>query len=718
MHPLALPTTEHLAAPVQPEWTPRSPWDVLRRRSALFVGTVLIFVAIVIAAVLLSPKTYTTHVKFIAGSGSSASAPGSGQTILPVLNAILDASNAQSSETYAEMLRQTPAVERTIAKEKLGVTPQQLLANVKVKPVANTSILDVGVSWSNPEASARIANSLADSFIDVRRDLIGAQADSAITYISAQIPAARAQMARSAAALASYESQNEFADADQQTQAMVASLADLDRKLATVEVDSKQANAQLAVVRAQLVKTPATISGGRQVAPNPAVAQLNTQLAQVDVQLKSALSQYTDEHPTVRTLRAQDAQLRRELASAPATVIAQDTTVANPVRQALTQTAASLGSQIASDTAQLNVLRQQRERAKPALRALPRRIAALVGLKRQAKQDEDVYNALSQKLGQARIARTTTLSDVAVISRATPGDAQVSPNVVVDVLIGFLIAVFLGLGVVFAVERLDGSLRTEQDVNERLGLPVLSAIPQLPDRASRPQWLEAATVDAFLQLVTALRYASSERLATIAFTSADAEGGKSSVALNTAIALAELKPRVLLVDADLRLPSLHTKLGMRRAHGLSDVLVGTIPFTDAIHSTPHEGLDVIAAGTNVPNPFALLQSAAFDRFLDEARERYEAVLIDTPACGSVVDAAVVCARADGTVYVVASRQTDAVVAERGLARLRNAGVRNVIGAVLNRAPAQRTTIGPYGARGDDGHSLPPPPGRPRDARSM
>ncbi|MDB5094829.1 MAG: Non-specific protein-tyrosine kinase [Candidatus Eremiobacteraeota bacterium] len=716
MDMLALGNGDHaFSATAEP--APRSPLDVLRRRMVLFAATVAFFVVMVVVVVVLLPKTYTTHVKFIAGNSAAQSIPGaSGQTILPVLNAILDASNAQSSETYAEMLRQTPALERTIAAEHLDVTPAQLQTRVKVKPVTNTSILDVSVAWSDPEGSARIANALADAFVDVRRSLVATQADAASTYITQQLPEARAKLARSAAELASFQSHNGLADENQQTQTLIGSLAETDRKTANAEVDARQAAAQLAVVREQLARAAPTVSGGHQIAPNPAVAQLQTQLAQVNVQLRSALAQYTDEHPAVRTLRTQDAQIRRELAATPATVVAQDTTVSNPVRQALAQSAATLAAQIASDAAQLKQLRVQHEAAKPALSALPEQIAALVALKRQAKQDEDVYNALTQKLSQARIARTTTLGDVSVIARAAAGDAQVSPNVLVDIGIGLICAVLLGLGMVFAVDRFDGSIRTDRDVLERLGLPVLSSIPRLPARAGRPQWLQVAVVDSFLQLVTSLRYASSEPLATIAFTSADPEGGKSSVAFRTAVAMAELRPGVLLVDADLRIPSLHKNLNMHRGAGLSDVLVGTITLDEAVRSTGYAGLDVVVAGTKVPNPFALLQSPAFERFLEEAKKRYETVLIDTPACGSVMDAAVVCARADGTVYVVASRETDATRAQRGLVRLKNAGVRNIVGVVLNKTIVRRTTIGPYGFTGEGSPMLPPM--RPRDARSL
>jgi len=692
----------------------RSPFAVLYRRRGLFAAVVCGFLALVVAATLLSPRSYTTHVKFIAGNEAStadASVGGTNQTILPVLNAILAASNAQSSETYAEMLRQTPAVERVIEDQKLAISPRDLLSHLKVKPVANTSILDVGVTWKTPVASAQIANGLADSFVAVRRDLIAQQAKSAIDYIGGQLPDAQEKMQRSAAALAQYESKHGIADADQQTQAALTALATLDSKLSTLEVDRRQASAELGVVGQQLAATPAMTNGGQQTAPNPVLAQLKGQLAQVDVQLRTALNQYTEEHPTVKALRSQEAQLRNEMAVTPATIVAQNSTVANPMHQSLVQRTATLKAQVASDAAQIDALKAERLRQEPMIRDLPLRAATLVQLKRQAKQDEDVFNALQHKLSEARIAQTTTLSDVAVISRASASDAEVHPNLLINLAAGFLVAIFLGIAATFVAERIDGSVKTEEDITERLALPVLASIPELPGGPGR-DWIRAVTVDAFLQLVTSLRYASSSRLRSIAFTSADANDGKSLVALDTAIALAELTPRVLLVDADLRLPSLHAKLGTGRDPGLSDVLVGTATFEQAVQSTAHSGLDVITAGTKVPNAYALLQSTAFEAFLEDARGRYETIILDTPACGAVVDASVVCARVDGTVYVVASHETELGMAERGLIRLRNAGVRNVVGAVLNKVSPRRSSIGAYGELTDVGRSFPLPPPRP------
>jgi capsular exopolysaccharide synthesis family protein len=692
----ALPRTATTAGPATPPpLAPRALLTVLARRRSLFISIVAVVAALTAFSTLLSPKTYTTHVTFIAGGGGSSGGPAD-QTEFPVLNAILDISNAQSSETYAEILRQPKTVELVIAKLGLNVSPGQLLAHVKAKPIPNTSILDAAVTWSSPEESARIANGLADGYVALRRELISEQAGAAADTIAAELRSASLRMRSSADNLMSYQAKNGIADLTQQTNAVLGSLAALDVKAGTTAVDLRQANAQRGVVRSELASTPATTTGGQQIAVNPVLAQLRAQLATVGVQLQTARQQYTDNHPAVQSLIAQQRVIERTIASTPPTTVASDTSVGNPLRTSLLQQDATLSSEIASDTAELTEVNRQRKMLQPAIKSLPGQAAALARLTREAKVDQDVFDALQRKYGEAQIAKSTTLSDVAIVSAADPKAYEKHPNVVLNLGIGLLLALFLGIAGVALAERFDRRIVSEDDLTERLRLPVLSSIPMLPPKTAIPEWMRAARIDSILQLVTSLRYASTERLRTIAFTSTKARDGKSVIALETAIAMAELEPRVLLLDADLRMPSLHTKLHIDRTPGLSDVLVGTANLEDVIRHTQHAGLDIITAGTSVPNAFVLLQSAAYEQFIQSVLDRYTTVLIDTPACGAVVDAAAVCARADGTVYVVSANETDAEAASRGIARLYGGGVRRIVGAVFNRTTPRRSTIGPYG----------------------
>ena len=695
-----------------PSATPNAPsvFATLARRRTLFVGIVVGFVVLALLATLLSPKSYTTHVTFIAGGDSNQQAPTS-QTEFPVLNAIIDMANSQTSETYAEMMQQPAAAQHAIDQLGLKVSPEQLLSHVKVKPVPNTTILDAAVTWNDPQTSARIANTLADAYVALRQDLVSRQAAAATGEIQHELTSASARLQKSSTALARYEAQNGIADLQEQTNAEITSLNALDAKIAADQVDQRQAEAQRGVVQSELARTPAMAPGGEQVSPNPVAAQLKGQLAQIEVQLNAARQQYTEEHPTVKSLEAQQAEVQRELAATPATVVASNNTVGNPVRQALLSQQASLSAEVAADGAQLSELSRQRAAAEPALRALPMHAAQLAELKRTAQTDQDVFDALQRKLGEAQIAQTTPLSDVAVISPASPSAAEVKPNLMVNLGLSIVIGLLLGLAGVLLAERLDNTMKDEKEVSERLALPILAGIPKLPSggNGESPSWLKAVLIDSVLQLVMSLRYASSERLRSIAFTSAESKDGKSLVALEAAVAMGDLEPRVLLVDTDLRRPSLHEQLELDRTPGLSDVLVGTFSFEDSVRNTAHRGVDVVTAGTVVPNAFALLQSPAFDRFLTEAYKHYHTVVLDTAPCAAVVDATAVCSKVDGTVFVVSANETDTRAAVRGLARLQSGGVRNVIGAVVNRIPPRRNVIGAYGEHKDGVLSFPVSP---------
>jgi capsular exopolysaccharide synthesis family protein len=195
-------------------------------------------------------------------------------------------------------------------------------------------------------------------------------------------------------------------------------------------------------------------------------------------------------------------------------------------------------------------------------------------------------------------------------------------------------------------------------------------------------------VESFLQLVASLNYASDEPLRSVSITSPLPGEGKSTVAFNLAVALAEIRPRVLLIDADMRRPTLHTRLGVSKVRGLSDVLVGARMLEDVVRESPLPGLDVITSGASSPNPIKLLQSERFERLLEEARNTYSLVVVDGPAINIVFDGAVIASKTDGTVLVFASGETEVKQVRQALYRLTTAKAKSVIGVVMNRTPAR------------------------------
>jgi capsular exopolysaccharide synthesis family protein len=678
-----------------------------------------IFLAIV-AYTFISPARYTTHVKLIAGGAApsgtqSNEAPGTGTTV-PLLNALLAATGEKTSETYAELFQENPVATSVIQNLGLDMAPEKLLQHVKVQPIRDTNLLDLSVTWSSAAESARVANAFAGAFIEHERSMVGSQADQAITTLSRSLPNAQANASQAEAALTAFQSQNNMADLQTTTQNTMNAAATLDAKINSTEVDRQQASAQLASVASQLKTVNPTINGQTSVAPNPVLGQLQTQLAQVNVQLQVAEQQYTDKHPAVIALRRQQSELERELARTSATVIAQANTMPNPVYEQLDQQAATVRAQVASDTASLAQLRKQHDAMRPELKALPGKATRLLELQRRAKLAEDVLTALQQKVNEANITKTTALSDVTITAPANPVDAEVNPNRLLNIVIGAFVSVVLAAMITFLRIVFDRRIRDERQIEEDLELPVLASVPKLGDLRNHlpgfpgptplpgtPEskngkeegaWLRSFAVESFLQLVTSLRYSttSDRRLRCITITSCAQGDGKSTIALNTAIAMAHIEPRVLLIDGDLRRPSLHSKLNRELGLGLTDVLVGTASISDVVASTQHEGLDLLMSGTRTPNSVKLIQSQRFDEVLADLLERYQTVIIDAPALNPVIDAAILATKSDGTVLVVSIDSSDSLEVQRAVTKLQSVGVGNIVGTVANRVVPERRVL--------------------------
>ena len=705
--PLASTISQQRSNDVDPVALWQSFVGTLSRRRTLFAYIVLGVIGAVFIVTLLTPKKYTTDVKMIAGNPGSA--PQQAQTGLPVLNALMMANAAQSAETYAELISETPVVQHVIDDLGLKTTVPKLQAALRVKPVTNTNIISLQVTWSDPDTSAKIANDFATVFVAREAQLVSGQATGALDFLAKQIPQAQQNLQRSEAAVSQYETAHNIADLPTQTTSVVNSATNIEAKINSTQLDKEQADAQINSLSTQLAGMKSTTGGGSSVAQNPVLLQLNTQLAQVQGQLSTAQAQYTDSHPTVIALKQQLAEIKRQIAATPPTIVATTSTIANPVYQTLSQQLAAARAMSASDAAQLTVLARQRKDINPELAKLPAQTARLAELKRAAKLDEDVYNALQQKYNDATVSRATGISDVTVTAPASAELAIKTPRMVVNLLVAALVGLLLALGIVFLIEWFDGRIRDERDVENDLQLPVLASVPMLPSgdgAAAIPVSVRNAALESYFQLVLAMRYSTDRPLRTVTITSPLKGDGKSTVAMNVAGAFGEIavssierEARVLVIDADMRRPSLHRKFEVPNELGLSDILVGRASFAQAVQRTDRPGVDVLTSGTHSPNPIKLLQSNRFDALLREARERYVTVIVDAPALVPVFDAAIVAAKTDGTVLIVSAGQTDMRSTRKAMARLEAVGVHDLIGTVVNRSTTRVDDYSDYFASG-------------------
>ncbi len=336
----------------------------------------------------------------------------------------------------------------------------------------------------------------------------------------------------------------------------------------------------------------------------------------------------------------------------------------------------------------------------------------LARLTRDRELNEKLYLMLNDKYEESRITEAGKSAGVQIVDVAKPPVDPVRPKKKLNILLGILFGLAVGVGIAFFIEVLDDTVKTGDDI-ERMGLTLLGTIPlvhteQIIRRLKKQgkqftdadlHRVEAKMItrfspkspvsEAYRSLRTNIQFADIDHPKhVLLMTSTTSKEGKSTTAINLAITLAQAGSRVLLVDSDLRRPSLHNFFSMDRTYGLTNVLIGSLAFDDVIKPTEVDKFDIITAGDIPPNPAELVASERMRNFIEEARSRYDLVILDSPPVVAVTDAAVLATRVDGTILVVSSGTVNRKEVSRALALLKNVRA-GILGVVLNGLDIKR-----------------------------
>ena len=293
-----------------------------------------------------------------------------------------------------------------------------------------------------------------------------------------------------------------------------------------------------------------------------------------------------------------------------------------------------------------------------------------------------------------RVGSTVELN---VISGPTVNPDPVSPNSAVNLALGVLAGLLLGVGLASLRGLLDTTIRSADALEEFTGLPSLGRIPLESSRRKSPiligDQLRSVRAEAYRQIRTNLQFMDLDDPIQVLLVASSVPGeGKSTTAANLAIVTAETGRRVLLVEADMRRPRVADYLGLERAVGLSNVLVGQLPTTDALQPWGTDGLMVLPSGSIPPNPSELLGSHQMVELVEQLRGMFEIIIIDTPPLLPVTDAAVAATRADGVVLVVRYGRTSHHQLSTSLASLAAVDAR-ILGSVLSMVPKKGADSG-------------------------
>jgi len=349
------------------------------------------------------------------------------------------------------------------------------------------------------------------------------------------------------------------------------------------------------------------------------------------------------------------------------------------------------------------------EQAKAEALDLAQRAIPYETRRRELDANKGVLNSLLARHKETDVAQELKASNIRILDAAFVPAGPVRPQRARDIAVGMLLGLAFGLGLVFFLDYMDNTLKTPDDVRQYLGAPLLGVIPALQPLASPGALLVTSAniptpfQEGFRVIRTALSYCWPNREPRVLLCTSTAPGeGKTLTSLNLALMLGAVDGHVLLIDCDLRRPSAHTVLGLPRAPGLSEVLVGKATLAEAVRDVPGTDVKFLASGTPVPSPGDLLTTEAVRGLVDGLRGTYRFIVIDTPPVSAVADALALAAFADGLVVVAGAEMVSRKAVLTTLQRIADTGAR-VLGVVLNRA--QITRQGYYYSRyyGHYGH---------------
>jgi capsular exopolysaccharide synthesis family protein len=548
-------------------------------------------------------------------------------------------------------------------------------SRLAVVPVRFSRLVDVTFRSTDPVLAARAVNQLATSYIQQTLEFRFTASKDATDWLADQLAEQRRAVAESEAALQRYREEHDAVALEDRQNIVVQKLADLNAAVTRAKTDRIAREAQYQQLRV-LARNPNTLDSFPAILANPYIQQLKGDLAELVRRQSEMVQKLGPKHPDrvrlATAIESTEARLRLEV---------------DKVVQAVR-------TEFLAAAAQEHSLVQSLEAQKKEALALNRREIDYGVLLREAESNRQLYDGLLQRTKEAGVSRDLETSNVRVLDAADVPRGPVSPRVRTNLTYGFVGGLFLAGWVVFLLEHLDSRVKTPADLRTGLGLPSIGVIPELRAKAhiAKP----VITGDVPGQFIEAFRTAETNLLfswvdpglRSLVVTSAMPGEGKTVVAGNLAVALAQSGQRVLLVDADLRRPRIHDLLGLAREPGLTNLLVGRAGPEDVVVPTDVAGLSVVTAGQATPSPVQLLGSPRLGFFLNDMEARFDWIVLDAPPVLPVADVAAAAQWAAATLLVVGAEMTNRQTVREAVERLRVVRV-PVVGAILNRVDFHR-----------------------------
>jgi capsular exopolysaccharide synthesis family protein len=696
------------SAPVTPSKIQASPRDlrhylnVLRKRWRIETMVLVVSLAVAFVYTIRQPKIYEATCSLVIESAAP-------QVLEGVKDVIeMAAASHEFYTTQYRIIRSHDITQRVI--DRLGLASdvsyfgavdsskqanrdfmaEQLLKRVKVVGVRESHIANIQVSDVDPERATRIANAFADTYIEQNLDFKLEGARSAGTWLGEQTVDLRKKLETSEMELYKFRKERNLLDVglDDKLGMTRQNLQSLNGKI----TDVKARRIELESIRKLILAAKNNISEREslpEIRDNPVVQKLRENYLDL-LKIKADLeSRYGEKHPKIETIAHQMVSVQRDYAKE-----LDDVLRAFDKRyEAQIETENSLAKWMAHEKQQALELAKLETEYRP--------------LARDAENDGKVYSLINQRQKEINLTGMSKANNVRILDRATPPRSPVSPRLALNLPMGAVFGLFFGLLLAFTIESLDNTVKSPEAAEELVGAPLLGVIPMLSHPRQHPM-ADAAERDlvvfkdptclaaeACRSIRTNMLFISAQKeFSLFSVTSPGPQDGKTTVAINLAVTMAQAGGRILLIDCDMRRPRVYRSFGLKSDKGITSVMAGHLELKDAVCKSEVPNLDILPCGPMPPNPAELLHTDRFRQILAQCRGSYDRVILDSPPIGPVTDPAIIGGATDGVVLVLRAGHTTREATQFARRQLADAGAR-ILGLVINQTDRKGSGYG-YG----------------------
>lgn len=610
-------------------------------------------------------------------------------------------------QTQCDVIRSTAVIQEALntvkhpemGKAKSLESAENPVALVKMAitatPPQKSDIIIITAESPYPDDAAIFANCVRDAYIEVENSMHRSTAADILKLLETQ-----------------------KMQGDQEWQTLSNQLADFTRRNGTLSLDANQGNFVLTklnqlsdeLTRAKTTAMEAQIQSDSadMFAKDPTKLQmlmqtsnyrgleggapLRNMISQMEISLSDLRAKYGMNYPQAATLDKNIERLRAQAADADQQAAQAFLAALHQQRDAANLRVSELSA--AFDAAKKDALDQGGKRAEYAQ------------LTMAMQRNEKMADFLNSRIKEFELTRDNDdHSSISTLEVAKPPSSllPVRPNRLQVLAISLAIGLMAGLGGALLLDVMDHRIRSSTEVENLLGLPILGAVPHMLGKRTAVErgqeihlYPKSEVAESYRTIRTGIRFGMTDASSkTILVTSPSPGDGKTTVASNLAIALAQTGKRVLLIDADCRRPMMQRIYGLNDEHGLSTVLTGQSEPEASVQHSNTENLDILPCGPLPPNPAEMLNSEAFTSLLRELAAQYDHVVVDSPPVAPVTDARILAAACDATVVVIRAEKTSRRVAEHARDALASVGA-IVLGVVVNDAPRSRSEASGYG----------------------